>query len=159
MNQLILTQTNGYMTQILDHLYLGDIETSKQANNIQYILNLSNDKNYKEINGIKYLHIPIDDNRSQNISQYFEQSIQFIEEAIQQQKNILVHCMNGVSRSVSIILAYMLYKGYTLKDAFLFVKNKREYQYTRPNIGFFKQLCIYEYTLYKSNSISLAEYI
>lgn len=45
-----------------------------------------------------------------------------------------------------------------LKDAILYLKSKRE-QYTKPNIGFAKQLVSYEFQKYGSNSLNLSEFI
>jgi len=65
-------------------------------------------------------------------------------------KNILVHCIQGISRSVSIVLAYLMYKGRTLKESYDFVREKRSV--SRPNPSFVKELLAYELTLFKSNS-------
>ena len=65
-------------------------------------------------------------------------------------KNILVHCIQGISRSVSIVLAYLMYKGRTLKESYDLVREKRSV--SRPNPSFVKELLAYELTLFKSNS-------
>lgn len=44
-------------------------------------------------------------------------------------KNVFVHCQNAVSRSVTIVLAYLLYTGSNLKDALSKLKeNKNIYK-------------------------------
>ena len=49
--------------------------------------------------------------------------------------NVLVHCFAGVSRSASIIIAYLMKeKNNTYKEAFSFVKAKRSI--IDPNFGF-----------------------
>jgi protein phosphatase slingshot len=56
---------------------------------------------------------------------------------------ILVHCKKGISRSASVVLAFIMKeKGWSLDESFEFVKNKRNC--IRPNSGFLKQLEIYQ---------------
>jgi len=53
--------------------------------------------------------------------------------------NVLVHCVAGVSRSSSVILAYLVkHKGYTLAEAAMQVKLARPVAY--PNVGFWAAL-------------------
>lgn len=55
---------------------------------------------------------------------------------------LYVHCQQGVSRSATVVLAYlMLYHNLTLLDAVRAVRHKRE---IFPNDGFIKQLCVLE---------------
>ena len=51
---------------------------------------------------------------------------------------IIVHCAVGVSRSASLVLAYlMIHHGYSLLDA---IKKVKERRWILPNRGFLKQL-------------------
>jgi protein-tyrosine phosphatase len=51
----------------------------------------------------------------------------------------MVHCLAGVSRSVSLVLSYFIkYRGYTYDEAFNLVKSKR--RIIHPNDGFIAQL-------------------
>lgn len=55
----------------------------------------------------------------------------------------MVHCLAGVSRSVSLVLSYFIkHKSYTYEEAFNLVKSKRRIIY--PNDGFISQLKAYE---------------
>ena len=163
---IIRIKNDGYMTKILDHLYLGDIESSQNKsllinNDIQFIINISNDNNYIKYNdlSIQYYDIKIDDNTSVTISDYFEQCINIIDNCRLNNKNILVHCMNGVSRSVCVIFSYLIHVNYKLYDALRYVKELRNKQYTQPNIGFFKQLMVFEKKYFNENSITLNQYV
>lgn len=61
--------------------------------------------------------------------------------------NIFIHCHQGVSRSASLVLAYlMIYKNMSLKQAIQQVASKR---YIFPNDGFLEQLIDLEKELYK----------
>lgn len=67
----------------------------------------------------------------------------FMNIAIEQNKNILVHCMAGISRSVSSIIYYFM-KKYNMPfyHAFNFIKIKRII--ANPNNSFKRQLEIYQ---------------
>ncbi|KAJ3834452.1 protein-tyrosine phosphatase-like protein [Lentinula raphanica] len=55
---------------------------------------------------------------------------------------VLVHCVEGISRSVSVVAAFLMAQyGWTPKEAVGYVKEKRTI--ANPNFGFVKQL--YEY--------------
>lgn len=64
--------------------------------------------------------------------------------------------MNSVSRSVSLVLNYLM-KEMNLKDSFLYLKSKRK-QYTKPNLGFIKQLMEKEKELYNMNSMKVNDF-
>jgi len=76
---------------------------------------------------IKYLRIPIYDDCTNHITDYIKEAMDFIDDATRNNNgNILIHCYMGSSRSASIVLAYLIYKyNYSLSDAILFLKNKR----------------------------------
>lgn len=59
---------------------------------------------------------------------------------------MLVHCYAGVSRSVTIVVAYIMKKyNWNVDEALNFVKEKRVV--AKPNDGFMKQLKQFEETL------------
>ena len=59
---------------------------------------------------IEYLYIPVVDSESENISRFFEETNSFMEEELQR-TNVLVHCMAGISRSVAIVIAFLMNKN------------------------------------------------
>jgi protein-tyrosine phosphatase len=89
---------------------------------------------------------------SQNIRQFFDESFDFIEETLKDDKNgLLVHCNAGVSRSTSFVIAYLLQKGIfrTYGDALHYVRKRRPV--VSPNYGFEKQLLKLERKCKKKN--------
>lgn len=150
---LIACEKIPIIDEIIDGLFLGDIVAAKNTRllkekNIEVVINLT-----EESNGLEQYHFPIKDNRNENIADLFEKTNRIIKES--KGKNVLVHCQNAVSRSVTIVLAYLT-TMMTLKEGFYLVKGDRK-TYTRPNIGFAKQLMKYEKEMYGKNSISLGE--
>mmetsp|Transcript_38542 Transcript_38542/g.56570 ORF Transcript_38542/g.56570 Transcript_38542/m.56570 type:complete len:450 (+) Transcript_38542:78-1427(+) len=58
-------------------------------------------------------------------------------------QSVLVHCEMGVSRSTTVVLAYLIrYQNMTKEDAYKLVKNRRPQ--ANPNVGFWKQLGEFE---------------
>jgi protein-tyrosine phosphatase len=90
-------------------------------------------------NEIPYtLYVPADDHESFDISKYFQQAGSFISDCLSR-TNIMVHCLAGVSRSVSLVLGYFIqHKGMTYSQAYDLVKSRRKI--IHPNDGFIASL-------------------
>jgi len=54
------------------------------------------------------LRCPIRDEEEVDIAAHFETAYAFIEEARVKQEAVLVHCHEGKSRSVTLVLAYLM---------------------------------------------------
>ncbi|XP_042265375.1 dual specificity protein phosphatase 7-like [Thunnus albacares] len=143
----------AFPVQILPYLYLGCAKDSTNLDvlgqyNIKYILNVTpNLPNMFEHDGhFRYKQIPISDHWSQNLSQFFPEAISFIDEARSKQCGILVHCLAGISRSVTVTVAYLMQRlNLSLNDAYDFVKRKKSN--ISPNFNFMGQLLDFERTL------------
>lgn len=73
----------------------------------------------------------------------FDECCEYIHSAVISGGCVLVHCNAGVSRSASIVIAYLMkHYGMSFDEAFKFVKSKRSF--IRPNAGFVEQLKAYE---------------
>ncbi|XP_045765065.1 dual specificity protein phosphatase Mpk3 [Maniola jurtina] len=137
--------------EILPNLYLGNSTNSEDCealarHNIKYVLNVTPDlPNTFEAEGcgINYLKIPIADHWSQNLAVHFPQAIRFIEEAMAARCGVLVHCVAGVSRSVTVTLAYLMQRHrLSLRDAFELVRSRKTD--IAPNFHFMRQLHSFE---------------
>ncbi|XP_072552924.1 dual specificity protein phosphatase 7-like [Salminus brasiliensis] len=143
----------AFPVQILPYLYLGCAKDSANLDvlgqyNIRYILNVTpNLPNVFEQGGyFRYKQIPIADHWSQNLCQFFPEAISFIDEARSKQCGVLVHCLAGISRSVTVTVAYLMQKlNLSLNDAYDFVKRKKTN--ISPNFSFMGQLLDFERTL------------
>nr|KAF6395188.1 dual specificity phosphatase 10 [Rousettus aegyptiacus] len=92
---------------------------------------------------LSYKRLPATDSNKQNLRQYFEEAFEFIEEAHQCGKGLLIHCQAGVSRSATIVIAYLMkHTRMTMTDAYKFVKGKRPI--ISPNLNFMGQLLEFE---------------
>ena len=102
-----------------------------------------------KVPAVQYLHIQIDDMESAaaELRKHFESATGFIDSALSVDTNrVLVHCEMGVSRSTTLVLAYLMkYGKMTLCQAYDHTKKCRDL--IRPNEGFFAQLVEYEETL------------
>ena len=86
--------------------------------------------------------IEVDDMCSEDLQKYFEKAFQFIEEGRKNGK-VLVHCAAGISRSSTVVVAYMMKKkGINWKKALEEVQSKHSMAY--PNMGFRTQLQKYQ---------------
>ena len=138
-----IQECKSVIDNIIDNIYLGNFQSHKNFNGS--IINLS-DYDYKINDKYNLLRINISDSKeaNENIAQYFTKCIEFIEKNMD--GNILIHCNEGVSRSVSIVLAILIKKyKYDLKNAIEFVKSKRTHP-TAPKRHFLKQLLSLSFT-------------
>ncbi|CAB0033094.1 unnamed protein product [Trichogramma brassicae] len=139
-----------FPVEIVPHLYLGNAANSEDSealtrHGIQYVLNVTPDlpNVFEDAGSIKYMKIPISDHWSANLASFFPQAIQFIEEARSADKGVLVHCLAGISRSVTVTMAYLMHKcNLSLNDAFNLVRSRKSN--IAPNFHFMEQLHSFE---------------
>ena len=88
--------------------------------------------------GIQFLGVPAIDLNSFPLMDYFERAADWIERIVNDGGVVLVHCVKGISRSASLIIAYLIIKKrMTLQQSILMMKKKRS---IAPNEGFMQQL-------------------
>lgn len=130
---------------------------------ITHIINISTDIcNYFEdhpaaklpnSNFIKYLTIRMHDDQNSDIFSQFQLVFNFIDMAKKSDRNakIMVHCQMGISRSASLVIAYIMHHtGCPLKDVYYHVKSRR--YIVQPNKGFWQQLSAVERQLRKGQT-------
>ncbi|CAG9315256.1 unnamed protein product [Blepharisma stoltei] len=90
-----------------------------------------------------YKRINVWDDEKENLRKHFPECNSWIENAIQNNGKVLVHCSQGISRSCAVVTAYLMYKKkFTAINALQYVKDR--HRDSNPNIGFIKQLQVYE---------------
>mmetsp|Transcript_10686 Transcript_10686/g.18793 ORF Transcript_10686/g.18793 Transcript_10686/m.18793 type:complete len:319 (+) Transcript_10686:181-1137(+) len=98
--------------------------------------------NYHEDDSISYCRIAVNDEFGANILVYLEGAAKFIHHNVLQGRSVLVHCQMGVSRSATVIIAYLMkYRSMSRIEAYSHVKQRRPM--VNPNPGFWKQLELY----------------
>ena len=136
-----VSAVNIYFDEILPGLSLGSQEAVKdRTQHWTHIITLRE-------NGVKvWVHRPtkhyrikINDDDTENIQSEFNGACKWIHTAIKHScSRILIHCHAGVSRSPTIICAYLMkYYKVSVKDALEFINRRRT---VLPNDGFLKQL-------------------
>ncbi|KAK3697456.1 hypothetical protein RRG08_031219 [Elysia crispata] len=137
---------NG-MNKILPGLYIGNFRDAKdleqlKTNNITHIVSI-HDNAKKILDNKEYLCIQASDSPDQDLSIFFPQVINFIHRARLDGGGVLVHCLAGVSRSVTITAAYiMTVTNLGWRDALNSIRGARSV--ANPNFGFQKQLQNYD---------------
>ena len=83
--------------------------------------------------------IAVNDCSNQNLKLHFDEAIDFIKQAKQNNSKVLVHCQAGISRSPTLVIAYLM-KEYakSMDEAYGMVRNKRSI--IAPNLIFMSQL-------------------
>uniref|UniRef100_UPI00398F5561 dual specificity protein phosphatase 10-like n=1 Tax=Pristiophorus japonicus TaxID=55135 RepID=UPI00398F5561 len=146
---------NAEISPILPFLYLGNERDAQDLArlrrlNVGYVINVTTHLPlyHAQAGAMHYKRLPATDNSKQNLRQYFEEAFEFIEEAHQSGKGVLVHCQAGVSRSATLVIAYLMkHTLMTMTDAYKYVKGKR--LIISPNLNFMGQLLEFEMDLNK----------
>ncbi|XP_055302217.1 dual specificity protein phosphatase MPK-4 [Sitodiplosis mosellana] len=121
-----------------------DIETLKQRN-VTHILTLDIcplPVHITELPFLKTKYVHVSDTPKDDLLCHFEECFSFLDDALSNDKVVLVHCYYGVSRSATIVIAYVMRKyQLSLTPAFERVKSKR--RFVGPNSGFTVQLRLF----------------
>ncbi|XP_018413655.1 PREDICTED: dual specificity protein phosphatase 13-like [Nanorana parkeri] len=139
-----------HVDEVWPNLYLADLCF---ANNryelwklgITHVLNAAHGRMHSDGSpeyygtSITYHGVPANDLPDFNISQYFYSASEFIHKALDTPgARVLVHCVVGISRSASLVLAYlMIHHQLTLTQA---IQHVQENRWIFPNAGFLQQL-------------------
>ncbi|KAK7318673.1 hypothetical protein RJT34_03378 [Clitoria ternatea] len=132
-------------SRIAEHVYLGSDTVAKnhellRQNGITHVLNCVGfvcPEYFKS--DFVYKTLWLQDSPSEDITSILYDVFDYFEDVRQQGGRVLVHCCQGVSRSTSLVIAYLMWReGQSFEDAFQFVKNARGV--TNPNMGFACQL-------------------
>ncbi|KAM4629872.1 dual specificity protein phosphatase 22-B-like [Polymixia lowei] len=133
---------NG-INKVLPDLYLGNFKDARDREqlgryNITHILSI-HDTAAPILEEMTYLCISAADHSKQNLIQHFRDSIMFIHESRLKGEGCLVHCVAGVSRSVTLVVAYiMTVTGRGWVQSLAAVRAVRPC--AGPNLGFLRQL-------------------
>lgn len=138
----------SHADEVWPRLYIGDQRSAANRDDLSrhkvtHILNAAHSKlrgqpDFYEGMRIAYLGIEAHDICTFDMSVNFQAAADFIHRALGKGGKVLVHCHVGVSRSATLVLAYLMLKQHlTLVEAVCAVKENRG---VYPNRGFLRQL-------------------
>ncbi|KAJ3117037.1 hypothetical protein HDU96_008081 [Phlyctochytrium bullatum] len=140
-------------SRLNDYLFLGsdaiptadDAVQQLQNLGVTHVLNMAAEINSKALLApncpIFHKWLRLQDSADQDVEEAIKEGTRFIDEARSRNPSakILVHCRAGKSRSVTMVMAYLILRErMVLKDAYEFVRQKRSG--VAPNIGFMLSL-------------------
>eukprot|EP00057_Strongylocentrotus_purpuratus_P003611 XP_003726993.1 PREDICTED: probable rhodanese domain-containing dual specificity protein phosphatase [Strongylocentrotus purpuratus] len=131
-----------------DTLYQGNVKHSKNETvlknlKITHILNVSTECANAFPKSFEYLQVKVEDESTEHIGPHLERAAKFVASAINSGGRVFVHCVQGKSRSSTCTIAFLMsYRGWTLKDAHEYLKDRRSI--AAPNRGFLIQLSKFE---------------
>ncbi|EPS40002.1 hypothetical protein H072_6420 [Dactylellina haptotyla CBS 200.50] len=132
------------MSQMGDmQLYISGRPDILKDANITHILSvIDEDLDPTLFAGYEHLQIEEDDSDEVDLIRQFKRCNEFIEKGIASGGGVLVHCLMGISRSVTITAGYLIYKNkWSAEQALEFIRDSRSIAH--PNFGFREQLDIY----------------
>lgn len=146
---------DGVCSQVDEVLFVGsdtvarDIHKLKE-NGITHIINCAGNvcKNYFP-DDFTYLTFFLKDSKTEPIEAIFYTIIEFIENAVNSGGKVYVHCMQGVSRSVTVCLAYIIFKQKKDYET-VYKEAKQRRGVCSPNISFQIQLMWWYRRLYEN---------
>ncbi|GAA5865838.1 hypothetical protein JCM1840_006269 [Sporobolomyces johnsonii] len=102
------------MQQVIDGLWIGDYQASQdgsllEENSISCVVSAMRQE-YSAQPGIDLHRVAVDDTSTTNIIEHFVPCADFIDSALSKGQNVLVHCQAGVSRSTTLVAAYLMLK-------------------------------------------------
>eukprot|EP01112_Ceratiomyxa_fruticulosa_P003162 TRINITY_DN1353_c0_g3_i2.p1 TRINITY_DN1353_c0_g3~~TRINITY_DN1353_c0_g3_i2.p1 ORF type:complete len:135 (-),score=21.78 TRINITY_DN1353_c0_g3_i2:110-514(-) len=120
------------------------MQTAKQIKHVISLCNLYELKTKDSFpEGYCFLGINAIDDDVYDISAHFQHCFDFINKAKLSKERVLVHCQAGVSRSSTIVCAYLMFsEGWTVEETLKFVRSKRPI--IEPNQGFLLRLLLLE---------------
>ena len=146
--KIISEYYSKHLSEIIPNfLYISSYNATKnlellEKNKITHIINCAADfceNVFEQDNKFTYLSFYLKDHVLENIECIFYECIKFIENVREKGGRVLVHCIQGISRSVSLVMAYLIFtKKISYDKAFNLVQQKREI--SSPNFGFSIQL-------------------
>ena len=140
------------ISKITDTIYLGNMEAAfnykklKKLGIRKVLTVMSAFGNHYPENTFVHKSIDVTDDYETNLIRYFKECLLFIDGY----DKVFVHCAAGMSRSPTIVIAYLMWKKkLSLNDAIKFVKNKRPE--ISPNLNFMRQLQTFQELLIKKD--------
>ncbi|KAG1766895.1 protein-tyrosine phosphatase-like protein [Suillus placidus] len=144
---------------ITDNVFIGNLPAALSTDvrkklGITHILSVCKEHSSTDYN---HLTIPVQDSEYEDLLIHLPRGCSFIQSALDQGGKVLVHCAMGVSRSPTVVCAYLMStQRLSAHAAIQYVRKRRPK--IHPNYGFMKQLIAFGDCRYKP-SCTNSEYI
>ena len=154
-NYIINLADNNDINEVADNLYVGNISTATnkellQEKGITHVINILSQRFEPYPSDFEYMHIHAYDVINWTLIYNFQATNLFIRDALKDGGKVYIHCMCGVSMSVSVLLAYLMTQSTKSLDVLL-----KEVQSARPvanpNPGFITQLIEFRKLIIKNH--------
>ncbi|KAF5364171.1 hypothetical protein D9756_000122 [Leucocoprinus leucothites] len=163
------SQTPSSSEILKDQLYLGNFSAAqcpekRKKLGITHLLSVCNEcPSSSGAAGYTHLQIPVEDTEYSDLLIHLSKSTRFIQEALEQGGRVLVHCVMGVSRSTTVVAAFLMkHRKMDARSALRYIKQReclnkifftelhsnivlvaKGRPHVHPNYGFIKQLDTY----------------
>lgn len=157
-------------TRVCEHVYVSNFEVSQQKAIYMVRLGLTHVLNctesypkpaFRHDLGLKCLRLPMSDRLSARISPHVRKGVAFITKAVASGGRVLVHCQQGINRSVAVVVAWMVMMSLlppeelpfkrdfytpTVDEAVAWVRGRRQRAaaFWTPDCGVLQQLRAFE---------------
>ncbi|KAJ7586974.1 protein-tyrosine phosphatase-like protein [Mycena floridula] len=157
-----MTQWKNMSAIIENRLFVGNLSVARSSrylfdNRISHVVSVCLEPIPSEmpLSGMRHLRIPIEDVDYQDLLIHLPSAVEFIDQALRNGGNVLIHCGEGLSRAPAVAAAYVMWaRRMDATRALQFVRSAHEQSW--PNAGFQEQLVLFELCQYRpgpSNSI------
>ncbi|KAJ7649680.1 protein-tyrosine phosphatase-like protein [Roridomyces roridus] len=141
-------------TILENQLYLGNLTAARSSRTLKewrftHILSVCTDALSADLpqSGIQHMRIPVEDVDYADILIHLPSACQFIDEALRSGGVVLVHGVQGISRSAAVVAAYLMWsRRIGAAPAWQDVRKARHQIW--PNAGFQEQLVLFELCQY-----------
>ena len=124
-----------FMSQIDDQIWIGNSSNAHDQQffkdrGITHILCCAEELKFRPgfVEASRWHHLPIVDNIADEAEELFREGAALLKKWLNEGHKIMVHCFGGVSRSVSVVIAYyILYKGWSYDIAYSHCRQRRPY--------------------------------
>ncbi|BGP16539.1 hypothetical protein JCM10213_000549 [Rhodosporidiobolus nylandii] len=135
------------LQEVLPGLWIGDYQAAQDAALLQRseiaCVVSGMRQEYAAHPGMRMHRVAVDDDDKTNIVEHFAPTADFIDEALTQGQGVLVHCHAGVSRSTTLVAAYLMAKkGLNVEQAVAKIRAVRAQ--VEPSEAFMVQLEMFE---------------
>ena len=136
----------AYPTPITNKLKLGSLYTLDKPElmkDFSIVISIMHNPP-KLLDAITHLSISLNDSKEENLTPHFKRVFALIDEGVALNKNVLIHCEKGMSRSASFVIAWLLreqhHQGLEADYDAVLLSLVKIRSLVSPNAGFATQL-------------------